>query len=352
MALVDPGRPETGNTAPPLAVVGAAAVEPGQGQAQEPNPVLPAGTPAAAAIAGENAQAVAKKAGAPVTEAPQPWRALTAAAGKEGAVIAVQPAENLEQAAPTAANSGLGILERRFSDILHPVKPAPAAATPAAGEKTAAAETLPAVAETVLATDNMLPEEFPLRREGQDANVPAAGAAELTAAGAVAGRSSAPSPLPPATEAAAKAPAVHTASDSQIVDQVVSRLAVDRNHETSRMNIKLQPEELGRIEIDLTVEHGRMKAQIVAQSQQVQEVLERHLPRLRESLEQHGIKLDQLQVSVDAHAGGGREFSQQQRQADSHPRPWSGARQPAPVIVSEEGPSPAATSPGKVSLRV
>jgi flagellar hook-length control protein FliK len=149
-----------------------------------------------------------------------------------------------------------------------------------------------------------------------------------------------------------KQPLGRTVTESQILDQVIGRMAVDRNHEASRMSIKLQPEELGRIEIDLTVEQGRIKAQIVAQSQQVQEVLERHLPRLREALEQQGLKLDQLQVSVDAQAGDGRGFSQQHRQAEDHGRPWFGSQPAALAAEREEVPPPAVSPLGKVSLRI
>jgi flagellar hook-length control protein FliK len=47
---------------------------------------------------------------------------------------------------------------------------------------------------------------------------------------------------------------------------------------------------------------------MVAQTRQVQEILEKHMPRLQEALQNQGIKVDQIEVSVDSQGNRGREF--------------------------------------------
>jgi len=155
------------------------------------------------------------------------------------------------------------------------------------------------------------------------------------------------------SRSAVRLPSGQSVSETRIVDQVTSRIAIDKNHETSRISIKMHPEELGHVSLDLSVEHGRAKVHLVAQNLQVQEVLEKNLPRLRDALEQQGLKLDHLQVSVDSHPPGGKGFSQQDQPPANHPRPWTRApSQPVPDLEGEAIPLAEVSAPGGISLRI
>lgn len=270
--------------------------------------------------------------------------------------------ENRGRAA-AQATAPVGVLEHRFAELLGPVAATVSGAELRAGQPV---QSLPLMdggqtpgcgepaATPAVAVDTSAPGEFPRSGEMTMTDGPLTEPPGLMANGDFSALRTPASVSQPTTAdtSALKQPFAGSGSESRILDQVVGRMAIERNQDVSRMSIKLQPEELGRIEIDLTVEQGRLKAQMVAQTQQVQEVLERHLPRLREALEQHGLKLDQIQVSVDAQAGDGRGFSHQHRQAEHHPRPWSGSQQPSPVGEKEEITSPAVSPPGRVSLRI
>jgi flagellar hook-length control protein FliK len=70
----------------------------------------------------------------------------------------------------------------------------------------------------------------------------------------------------------------------------------------------MHPVELGELKLELVVERDTVRAHLVAQTQQVQDVLERHMPRLREALELQGLKLDDIQVSIDSQKDGGKGF--------------------------------------------
>ncbi len=104
-------------------------------------------------------------------------------------------------------------------------------------------------------------------------------------------------------------------SESQIFDQVVTHISGSANGETGRMVVRLNPAELGSLKLDLQVEGDKIRANIHAQSQQVQEVIERSLPQLRNALAEQGLKIDQFQVNVDQQQDQNRFAGQQQQQS-------------------------------------
>ena len=64
------------------------------------------------------------------------------------------------------------------------------------------------------------------------------------------------------------------------------------------MKIKLQPEELGEVEIKMTMENNIMKAQFVVESQTVKDILESRFDNLRNALENKGFYGAEINVSV------------------------------------------------------
>ena len=129
-----------------------------------------------------------------------------------------------------------------------------------------------------------------------------------------------------APQAATPAPVMpmatgQTAPDSQIFDQVVTRMAGSFNGESGRMTLRLHPAELGSLKLDLQVEGQTIRAHLQAQTTQVQEVLERNLPQLRQALAEQGLKIDQFQVNLEQRQQG-EQFADLQRHwngGDSQP---------------------------------
>jgi flagellar hook-length control protein FliK len=97
-------------------------------------------------------------------------------------------------------------------------------------------------------------------------------------------------PLPGATQ-------VH---DQQVMQQVIERFQLNKRPLETQINIRLQPAELGALKIDLTVSEGSIRASVVAQNQQVQEIIERNLARLRSILEGQGFTIDSLVVTSES----------------------------------------------------
>ena len=142
--------------------------------------------------------------------------------------------------------------------------------------------------------------------------------------------------------------------ETQLVDQVVSHLAAGNNGETSRMLLRLNPAELGTLRIELTMEGDKLRAQLHAQTQQVQEVLDRHLPQLRDALQMQGLKIDSFRVDVQGGHSQARDqasqWQQPQQQGHQGHRPavtdWPPPELDIPLQQILQQPA------GSISLRV
>ena len=77
-------------------------------------------------------------------------------------------------------------------------------------------------------------------------------------------------------------------------------------------NISLNPARLGQIRINMTMEDGVLKTQLLSANQGVRELLEGGIPRLRELLEESGLQLGQLDVASDA---ASQQFANQQSES-------------------------------------
>ena len=84
------------------------------------------------------------------------------------------------------------------------------------------------------------------------------------------------------------------------MDQMIAHFSMNKLLETSTVNLRLHPQELGELRMEIKVEQDNIKAHIIAQNPHAQEMIDRHLPRLREALEQQGLHLAQVEVTLAA----------------------------------------------------
>ena len=159
-------------------------------------------------------------------------------------------------------------------------------------------------------------------------------AAAPTAAGAAGGES-----------AGLRLPSGLIVPDSTVMDQMLTHLSLQRRLASSTVHLRLNPQELGELRMEIKVEQDNIKAHIIAQNPQAQEMIDRHLPRLREALEQQGLHLQQVSVTL---AGG--DHTDSQRFHDNFNRhPGSGGPQgvstPLPFAPSATTTAQPATAP-------
>jgi len=134
---------------------------------------------------------------------------------------------------------------------------------------------------------------------------------------------------------AVAAPTATSVPESRIVDQVVSRVSMSSAGGETNLSMLLHPKELGEVRVDLVSGKDGMRAHLHTQSQMVQEVLERNLPRLREAFESQGLKVSDLQVSYNGRRDGGNTDFQQREQGQLSPAPYRAAESRAGAVEPE-----------------
>lgn len=131
---------------------------------------------------------------------------------------------------------------------------------------------------------------------------------------------------PAATPASTGAMIEHIERVARMVNQQMVRRAADGG---GTLRLRLDPPELGRVKLEVTVEQQHVRAQAVVESGQVRQVLMDHLPDLKQQLAQQGMQLDQFDVTeqaVDQHRQSRFAFDQNadgraERNADSSVEP-------------------------------
>ena len=92
---------------------------------------------------------------------------------------------------------------------------------------------------------------------------------------------------------------VETQTDvREIVYQVVQRIRVQLNPDSSNLEMRLNPENLGRVSINITSRAGVLTAQINTENRQAKEAIESQLQILKENIEAKGIKVEAVEVRI------------------------------------------------------
>ncbi len=105
-----------------------------------------------------------------------------------------------------------------------------------------------------------------------------------------------------------------------LLHQISEHFTVHTRNQATQLHIQLQPAELGKLKIDLTYREGAIRANVFAQSQHVQEVLEKNMPRLRELLEGQGLSVAEIHVGDAADVLGDFNLFQEQLAKDNQPQ--------------------------------
>ncbi|MFZ5352080.1 MAG: flagellar hook-length control protein FliK [Bacillota bacterium] len=93
---------------------------------------------------------------------------------------------------------------------------------------------------------------------------------------------------------------------TEIVKQIVRKAEVILKDGKSEMNMKLEPEHLGKLMLKIVVEKGQVEAKFVAESYKVKEAIEANFNQLKDMLQDKGISVQSFSVSVGQE---GREFN-------------------------------------------
>lgn len=87
-----------------------------------------------------------------------------------------------------------------------------------------------------------------------------------------------------------------------VITQIVDAVKVTATQETSSMELQLQPENLGKVNLEVIAKDGAVTAKIVAENEAVKSVIENQITALKENLNNQGLKIEAVEVTVASHA--------------------------------------------------
>ncbi len=87
-------------------------------------------------------------------------------------------------------------------------------------------------------------------------------------------------------------------NSADVINQLVEKMKVEVKGNSGEMTIQLKPEHLGDVSLKVATINGIVTAHFVAESQKVKEIIEANFNNLRESLQQQGLQVEALSVSI------------------------------------------------------
>lgn len=114
--------------------------------------------------------------------------------------------------------------------------------------------------------------------------------------------------------------------EDDVVRQVLERFQISRRSFDTQVNIKLHPAELGELKIDLSVKEGSIRANVVAQSQHAQEIIEKNMVKLKTILEEQGFTIEKITVTSKFDSTGDANLFDRQLYSQNDYTPHSNKR--------------------------
>ena len=135
-------------------------------------------------------------------------------------------------------------------------------------------------------------------------------------------------------------------SESEFVDELGARMQVMLRDGVRKAHIQLQPAELGRLQVTISMEGDQARVAFLADAGATRDAIEQSLPRLREMLEQNGLQLAQSDLGQ---RGFQREESRPDGAADAR-----GAELPATAEADadRQGDAGAGASRGRIDTYI
>lgn len=84
----------------------------------------------------------------------------------------------------------------------------------------------------------------------------------------------------------------------EIANQIMEQIKITIRPEQTNMELQLNPEHLGRVNLTVTEKEGMMTAQFTTQTEVAKEAIESQIASLREALQNQGIKVEAIEVTV------------------------------------------------------
>ena len=111
------------------------------------------------------------------------------------------------------------------------------------------------------------------------------------------------------------------------MDQIVDKAALRSIHGRSEIQIRLKPEFLGNVQMNIATDKEQLVVRIMTDRPMVKEIIETHLHHLKTELQSQGLTIDKFEVMVNPDAD--QQHSREQfAQMFKHHSSQNGRRQP------------------------
>ena len=109
----------------------------------------------------------------------------------------------------------------------------------------------------------------------------------------------------------------------EIADQILEKVKVTVNADTTSLEITLTPEELGKVNLTVTEQDGMLKAHFVTENELAKEAIESNLIQFKEMLNEQGLKVDSIEVMVggftfDKNSEAGQDTQEEKKNGNRH----------------------------------
>lgn len=97
----------------------------------------------------------------------------------------------------------------------------------------------------------------------------------------------------------ASATSQQTLSDTEILAQINNKLTLPQDNTSNKVNIILQPEQLGKISVEILQTKDGIVAKMVADTVQVKDILDKSIESLKNNLASQGVNVNNITVKVE-----------------------------------------------------
>lgn len=95
---------------------------------------------------------------------------------------------------------------------------------------------------------------------------------------------------------------IYNVNQADVINQIIDSIRVNVKADTSTMELQLTPESLGKINLTVVAKDGNITASITAQNDTVKAIIESQLIQLKEALNNQGLKVTDVEVTVAGQA--------------------------------------------------
>ncbi|CAG37391.1 flagellar hook-length control protein FliK [Desulfotalea psychrophila] len=85
--------------------------------------------------------------------------------------------------------------------------------------------------------------------------------------------------------------------EDEVVQQVTEKFRASDAKTESKINLRLNPEELGKLKVDLIMKEGTLRVNVVTHNRQAHDILEKNMAKLKNILEKQGITVSEMTIS-------------------------------------------------------